>query len=200
MRPVGRSMTVNVKRGKLTEVRYSLMISVTTSTANAYQRLILAALISRGVLQAPAVNQALILEHESIEEVTAPTRNCEVSSCLQEGKEAYNEAQHGHNPPKPDVRSDLSHQSLVQSKQRRLDSPERKPQAGGDDEEDFLNEQSVFRNRGIHLNFPARQAFKAEYHWQCNLIQYRNNHKDDICHNQPNLRRQLASSGAVWAS
>jgi hypothetical protein len=54
------------------------MRSVTTSTAKAYQREMLAALMSRGVLQAPAVNQAFMLEQDSMEEVTAPTRNCTV--------------------------------------------------------------------------------------------------------------------------
>jgi hypothetical protein len=44
------------------------------STAYAYQRLMLAALTSREVEQAPAVNQALMLEQESIEDVTAPIR------------------------------------------------------------------------------------------------------------------------------
>lgn len=50
--------------------------SVRTSTAKAYHRLMLAALISRGVLQAPAVNHAFMLEQDNIDEVTAPTSTC----------------------------------------------------------------------------------------------------------------------------
>ena len=55
--------------------RLVLIRSVITSTAKAYQRLMLAALMSRGVLQAPAVNHAFILEQESMEDVTAPTKS-----------------------------------------------------------------------------------------------------------------------------
>lgn len=63
------------ERGLQEVKRFVLIKSVTTSAAKAYQRLMLAALMSRGVLQAPAVNQAFILEQESIEDVTAPTKS-----------------------------------------------------------------------------------------------------------------------------
>lgn len=48
--------------------------SVTISTAKEYQRLMLAALMSRSVLQPPAVNQADMLEQDSIDEVIEPAR------------------------------------------------------------------------------------------------------------------------------
>lgn len=48
------------------------MRSVRMSTAKAYHKLMLAALMSRGVLHAPDVNHAFILEQDSIDDVIAP--------------------------------------------------------------------------------------------------------------------------------
>ena len=48
--------------------------SVKTSTAYEYHRLINEALMSRGVPQAPAVNQAFMLEQESIDDVIASAK------------------------------------------------------------------------------------------------------------------------------
>lgn len=101
--------------------------------------------------------------------------------------ETHQDTKDDHEPPYPDIERDLQHHPLVQGQEGKLDTPQRKPQAGTGEDHDLLHAEKVVVHGRIHRRPTSGGILHAEEELGVDGVGARDQHEQHVAHRQPQV-------------